>query len=184
MFLSVCSPISSKIRLIFPAASSCTRSDTQIPPGSAIPSSRAAMLTPSPKMSPSCSTMSPTLMPILNSRRLSSPTSALRPAMPACTSTAQRTASTTLANSASNPSPVVLTIRPRCSAIEGSKSSRRWRLRLRGCLRRRRPSADCIRRHQPQGSPRASARRGRLPSSSSTKNYTIRRWRGPREHSS
>src|ERR1700712_247420 len=35
-------------------------------------------------------------------------------------STAQRTASTELANSASIPSPVVLTIRPRCSAILGS----------------------------------------------------------------
>jgi hypothetical protein len=36
-------------------------------------------------------------------------------------STAQRTASTTLANSTSRPSPVVLTMRPRCSAILGSQ---------------------------------------------------------------
>jgi hypothetical protein len=42
---------------------------------------------------------------------------------------AQRTASTTLANSTSNPSPVVLTMRPRCSAIFGSTSSRRSALR-------------------------------------------------------
>src|SRR5207237_5053241 len=46
-----------------------------------------------------------------------------------CTSTAQRTASTTLANSASRPSPVVLTMRPRCSAIFGSRSSRHSALR-------------------------------------------------------
>jgi hypothetical protein len=42
-----------------------------------------------------------------------------------CTSTAQRTASTTLANSTSSPSPVVLTMRPRCSAIFASTNSRR-----------------------------------------------------------
>ena len=43
-----------------------------------------------------------------------------------CTSTAHRTASTTLGNSSSRPSPVVLTIRPPYSAIFGSMSSRRW----------------------------------------------------------
>ena len=53
---------------------------------------------------------------------------ALRSAIPRCTSTAQRTASTTLANSTSKPSPVVLTIRPRCSAIFGSISSPQMRL--------------------------------------------------------
>ena len=37
-------------------------------------------------------------------------------------STAQRAASTALANSTSMPSPVVLTIRPRCAAIAGSTS--------------------------------------------------------------
>jgi hypothetical protein len=42
-----------------PAASSCTRAETQMSPGSANPSSRAATLTPSPKMSPSSTTMSP-----------------------------------------------------------------------------------------------------------------------------
>ena len=53
-------------------------------------------------------------------------TPALRSAMPRCTSTAQRTASTTLANSSSRPSPVVLTMRPPYSAIFGSISSCRW----------------------------------------------------------
>ena len=47
-------------------------------------------------------------------------TSALRSAMPRWTSIAQRTASTALANSTSMPSPVVLTMRPRCAAMVGS----------------------------------------------------------------
>ncbi len=51
---------------------------------------------------------------------------ALRSAIARCTSAAHRTASTTLANSASIPSPVFFTIRPRCSSIFGSTSSRRW----------------------------------------------------------
>ena len=70
--------------------------------------------------------MSPTLMPMRKSIRCSGNTSALRSAMPRCTSTAQRTASTTLGNSSSRPSPVVLTIRPPYSKIFGSMSSRRW----------------------------------------------------------
>jgi hypothetical protein len=41
----------------FTRPSSCTRAETQIPPGSAKDSSRAAMMTPSPKMSPSSTTM-------------------------------------------------------------------------------------------------------------------------------
>src|SRR6516225_11947914 len=56
MFLSCCSPRSSNVRSILPAASSCTRDDTHTPPGCARPSRRAAMLTPSPKMSPSSTT--------------------------------------------------------------------------------------------------------------------------------
>jgi len=77
---------------------SFVRGDTQIPPGSANASRRAAMLTPSPKMSPSSTTMSPTLMPMRNSMRLSAGTVALRSVMPACTSDAQFRASTTLPN--------------------------------------------------------------------------------------
>ena len=53
----------------------------------------------------------------------------LRAGIACCTAMAQRTASTTLANSTSNPSPVVLTMRPWCSAIFGSRSSRRSALR-------------------------------------------------------
>ena len=45
-----------------------------------------------------------------------------------CISVAQRSASTTLANSTSSPSPMVLTMRPRYSAILGSISSRRYAL--------------------------------------------------------
>src|SRR5215467_12124966 len=56
-----------------------------MPPGSARASSRAATFTPSPKMSPSSTTMSPTLMPMRNSIRLSLGTVVLRSAIPACT---------------------------------------------------------------------------------------------------
>jgi hypothetical protein len=45
--------------------------------------------------------------------------------IPRCTSTAHRTAPTTLENSAKKPSPVFFTIRPRCSAIFGLTSSAR-----------------------------------------------------------
>jgi hypothetical protein len=44
-------------------------------------------------------------------------------------STAQRTASTTLANSTSAPSPMSLTMRPWCVAIVGLMNSRRSALR-------------------------------------------------------
>jgi hypothetical protein len=57
--------------------------------------------------------MSPTLMPMRNSMRLPRGMAALRSAMPRWISTAQRTASMTLANSTRIPSPVVLTTRPR-----------------------------------------------------------------------
>src|SRR5215471_11825766 len=53
---------------------------------------------------------------------------AFRLFIPRCTSTAQRRASTTLGNSIRIPSPVVLTTRPRCSAMFGSISSRRQAL--------------------------------------------------------
>jgi hypothetical protein len=65
------------------------------------------------------------MMPMRSSMRLSAVTLVFRSGIACCTATAQPTASTTLANSTSNPSPVVLTMRPRCSAIFGSTSSRR-----------------------------------------------------------
>ena len=84
-----------------------------IPPGSAIASMRAAILTPSPIRSPShSSTTSPRWMPMRNSMRRSGGRPALRSIMPFCTSMAQRTASTTLRKSTSAPSPVRLTTRP------------------------------------------------------------------------
>jgi len=66
-----------------------------------------------------------------------------RSAIACCTSIAQRTASTTLANSTSRPSPVVSTMRPWCSAIFGSTSSRRSALRA---FER----AFLVRSHQPR----------------------------------
>src|SRR6516164_3008082 len=64
MFLTCCSPRSSKAMSRRSRTCSCAAALTQIPPGSASASSLAAMLTPSPKMSPSSMMMSPTLMPI------------------------------------------------------------------------------------------------------------------------
>ena len=90
-----------------------------------MPSSRAAILTPSPRISSPSTPTSPRLIPTLNSIRRSWTRVVSRAAVARCTATAQRTASTTLANSTSMPSPVVLKIRPRCSAIAGSISSRR-----------------------------------------------------------
>ena len=63
--------------------------------------------------------------PMRHRMRRSSGTSGSRSSIPRCTSAAQRTASTTLANSASSPSPVVSTMRPGCSAIFGSINSAR-----------------------------------------------------------
>jgi len=125
MFLRFCSPMSSKPRSSLPMASSWTRAETQIPPGSANASRRAATLTPSPKMSPSSTTISPTLMPMRNSIRSSVATAVLRSAIALCIAVAQCNASTTLANSTNNPSPIVLTMRPWCSAILASVTSAR-----------------------------------------------------------
>ena len=91
-----------------------------------MPSNRAAILTPSPIRSPSLSsTTSPRWTPMRKSIRRSSGTPALRSTIAFCTSMAQRTASTTLRNSTSAPSPVRLTTRPLCTAIVGSIRSLR-----------------------------------------------------------
>ena len=112
MFLRVCSPMSSNAKSSLSPIWSRTVPDTQMPPGSAMPSSRAAMLTPSPWMSSSSMITSPRLTPMRHSMRTSVASSALRSAIPRCHSVAQRIASTTLANSTSRPSPVVLTMPP------------------------------------------------------------------------
>src|SRR6516162_7139148 len=70
MFLSCCSPVSSKLTSSLPCASSCTRPETQMPPGSASASKRAAMFTPSPQKSAPSMMSSPKLMPMRNSMRL------------------------------------------------------------------------------------------------------------------
>jgi len=62
-----------------------------------------------------------------------------------CTSTAQRATLTTLANSTSRRSPVVLGIRPCCSPIFRSKSSRRSALRRSGVPFSSTPSAGIAR---------------------------------------
>src|ERR1700757_4070417 len=78
--------------------------------------------------------------------------------IPRCSSTAQRAASTTLGNSTSSPSPVVLTMRPCCSVIFGSTSSRRSALR-RSCV----PSSSApIKREYPTTSAARIAARRRV----------------------
>src|SRR5438034_1590805 len=95
-------------------------------PGTATPSSREAMFTPSPIRSPSLSsTTSPMWMPMRNSMRRSAGRPVLRSIIAFCTSMAQRTASTTLRNSTSAPSPVRFTTRPLCTAMVGSIRSLR-----------------------------------------------------------
>jgi hypothetical protein len=129
MFFTVCSPRSAKASDSLSLIWSLAAREMHSPPGSHSASRRAAMFTPSPKMSSPSMMMSPRLMPIRNTIRLSSGSSALRVAIARWIATAQATASTTLANSTSAPSPVVFTIRPRCAAICGSTSSRRCAFR-------------------------------------------------------
>src|SRR5215831_18591153 len=84
--------------------------------------------------------------------RLSPDAAALRSAIPCCHWVAQRNASTTLANSTSKPSPVVLTMRPRCSLIFGSITAARIdrsRLRVPSSLARLAANSP---RHQRRGS--------------------------------
>src|SRR5271166_3122413 len=124
MFFSRCSPRSTKGSAILSRTCRQASSDRQIAPGAQIPSSRAAILTPSPIRSPSASsTTSPRWMPVRIFMRLSGASVWLRSASPLATSSAQRTASTTLRNSTIAPSPVRLTTRPPCAATAGLNSS-------------------------------------------------------------
>ena len=96
-------------------------------------------------------------MPMRNSIRRSTGTSALRRPISRCVSTAPRTASTTLANSTKMPSPVILTIRPRCSLIIGSTTSRRSTLSLLRYPPHPHPPAASSPRHRPLESPPTDA---------------------------
>jgi hypothetical protein len=89
------------------------------------PSSRAAIFTPSPKISSSLTMTSPTLTPIR--KRIRRPSGSLSLALSSApwTSIAQRTASSTLTNSASTLSPAVFAIRPRCRVMSSSTRARR-----------------------------------------------------------
>ena len=84
----------------------------QMPPGSAIDSRRAATLTPSPSRSSFLTTTSPRLTPTRKCICRCSSSESLRVLRASWISTAQRTASTALENSASTESPAVLTMRP------------------------------------------------------------------------
>jgi hypothetical protein len=85
------------------------------------------------------------------SMRRSGCTPVLRAAISRCTSTARRTASTTLANSPSRPSPVVLTMRPQCSLTWGRQPLAAASSAQRACLPRPPPSgANSPRRQLPK----------------------------------
>ncbi len=124
MFLISCGPRSSKLTDSLCLICSNTLLETQMPPGCARPSSRAATLTPSPNRSSFLTMTSPTLMPMRNIVFRSSVSSALRLAISSWNEMAQRTASTVLPNSASTLSPPVLKTRPSCRSIKASMMSR------------------------------------------------------------
>ena len=124
MFLTRCSPASTKTPSVLPSTSSWTLAEIRTSPGSAISSSRAAMLTPSPNRLPPSAMTSPRLTPMRRRIRRSSERSALRPSMSVWIAIAQRTASTGLANSATTLSPALPKTRPRWSAISPSMTSR------------------------------------------------------------
>ena len=123
MFLNRLSPRSVNVAAIFPVISSSTLPAMATPPGGASASSLAATLMPSPKISSSCTTMSPRLMP------MRSAIGASREAIASWTPIAHRTASTAESNSTNNPSPVVLKMRPPRSMMAGSRTSVRTDLR-------------------------------------------------------
>jgi hypothetical protein len=90
--------------------------------------------------------------------------------MPIWTSTAPRTASTALENSTSMPSPVVLTIRPRCLAMVGSR-----RVFLTAFSRAKVPSSSApMRRLYPATSAASTAASRRSTRSTITKAPKIR----------
>ena len=110
-------PRSSTSSAILPAASSRTRPEMQMPPGSASGSRRAAMITPSPSRSSPSATTSPWCTPMRSRRPSGSERNRSWMAI------AQRNACTALAKAMRKPSPVVLNSRPPCVAATGSMSS-------------------------------------------------------------
>jgi len=116
-------PRSSKEEIEPPAASSWTRAETQMPPGSAKPSRRAATLTPSQRCRHPrrrCRPGEPMRTQFVCQRQ---PRAALRHRRLHLASAAKRVDNA--CELTKSPSPVVLTMRPRCSTTFGSASSRR-----------------------------------------------------------
>ena len=111
--------------MIFWPIMSNTVLETHIPAGWASASSRAAMLTASPKRLSSVTITSPRLIPTRNTICLSSGMSSLSEAIRSCISTAQRVAFTGLENSAMMLSPAEPKIFPPCSATTPSMTCRR-----------------------------------------------------------
>ena len=113
------------------------------------------MLTPSPKMSPSLTMTSPTLMPMRKRSCRASSSGLLAMASCCWMSVAHWTASKTLANSASTLSPAVPAMRPLCWAISSSVMVR-CADRVERALLVDAPSSGCSLRRRLQGWRRAS----------------------------
>ena len=119
MFFKIFSPRSVSSTSRRPCTFSWAVPDMQTPPGDAIVSRRAAILTPSPIRSSPSTRTSPRWIPIRYWSRWVSGRGSFRRVISACTASAQATAATTDGNSTRNPSPIVLNIRPPCSAMIG-----------------------------------------------------------------
>ena len=165
MFLRVCSPKSTKVSRSLSRTWRQASSDKQTLPGSQIAWSLAAMFTPSPMRSPSASSMtSPRCMPVRISMRRSSARPAFCARRPSPTSSEQRTASTTLANSTMIPSPMRLTTRPPVLGDRGvEKVESEAHEAGQACPLRPPLSGGYSRRRRPPKSQRACASRPSAP---------------------
>ena len=120
MFFSCCRPRSSNSKSTLSAMWWWTVPETKMLPGSASASSRAAILTPSPKISPPSAITSPRLMPIRMAMRCSLGKFWLCRTIASRRAAAERAASTTLPNSLSTRSPVCLKMLPSNCEISGT----------------------------------------------------------------
>ena len=150
MFFTRCSP-GRRTRCRDFRAPGRVRLARQMPPAGASGSSRAATLTPSPKMSSPSAITSPRLIPMRSSSRSSAGNEALRAASARWIAMAQRSDASALPNSARKPSPVVLTMRPPVPAIAGSTTSPRIARSRARVPRHRVRSARCSRRRRRPG---------------------------------
>jgi len=125
MFLTVCAPWSSKLAPTFPLTAIRTESETVIPPGSARPSRRDAILTPSPYTVPSAfSIRSPRCTPMRNRMRRSSGAASAKGPICAWIASAADTAPVAVSKTASTESPAMSMTRPWLDSIWARNTAR------------------------------------------------------------